>query len=220
MIGYYNYTVVLTFLSALSGTAGTILCLMGIIPPWVGMFFLMFSAVCDSFDGTVARTRKNRTRREQCFGVQIDSLADLVSFGVLPACLGMANLPKSDGAESASILWLGAGLVLSLAFMLAALIRLGFFNALEEERFRTDSSERNCYVGLPTTCVALIFPAAMILQKLSGTNLSWLYLAALLAVAGLFVCRLEIPKPGIRGVLALMGLGLVEFIALVGLHCR
>ena len=219
MIGFYNYTVILTFLSALSGTAGSILCLMGIIPPHVGMFFLMFSAVCDSFDGTVARTRKGRTRREQCFGVQIDSLADLVSFGVLPACLGMANLPKAAGAEAASPVWLWAGLALSLAFMLAALIRLAFFNTLEEERSRTNADDRKCYVGLPTTCVALIFPAVLILQSLSGTNLSWLYLAALLAVSYLFVCRLEIPKPGIRGVLALMGLGLVEFVALVALYC-
>ena len=216
MIGFYNYTVILTFLSLLSGTAGSFLCLSGVASPAVGMLFLMFSGVCDSFDGTVARTKKNRSRREQCFGVQIDSLADLMSFGMLPASVGVAllfsGLPQGEAALTPVRVLL---LVVALAFVLAALIRLAFFNVLEEERDRTRTGERKVYVGLPTTSVALIFPGVLLLQHLVKVDLTWLYFAGLAAVAWLFVCKLEIPKPGTKGILALIGLGLVEFVVML-----
>ena len=87
MIGFYDYTVILTYLSILSGTTGIILCLNGIGHPYLGMFFLLFSGLCDTFDGKVARTKKNRTEKMKKFGIQIDSLSDLIAFGVLPACI-------------------------------------------------------------------------------------------------------------------------------------
>ena len=81
MIGFYDYTVILTYLSILSGTTGIILCLNGIGHPYLGMFFLLFSGLCDTFDGKVARTKKNRTEKMKKFGIQIDSLSDLIAFG-------------------------------------------------------------------------------------------------------------------------------------------
>ena len=74
MIGFYDYTVILTYLSILSGTTGIILCLNGIGHPFLGMFFLLFSGLCDTFDGKVARSKKNRTEQMKKFGIQIDSL--------------------------------------------------------------------------------------------------------------------------------------------------
>ena len=41
------------------------------------------------FDGVVAKTKKNRTQKEKSYGIQIDSLADLVSFCVLPTIIGV-----------------------------------------------------------------------------------------------------------------------------------
>ena len=101
MIGFYDYTVILTYLSILSGTTGIILCLNGIGHPYLGMFFLLFSGLCDTFDGKVARTKKNRTEKMKKFGIQIDSLSDLIAFGVLPACIGIAlayfNVMEEEG---------------------------------------------------------------------------------------------------------------------------
>ena len=54
MIGFYDYTVILTYLSLLSGTTGIMLCLNGVGHPYLGMFFLLFSGLCDTFDGKVA----------------------------------------------------------------------------------------------------------------------------------------------------------------------
>ena len=48
---------------------------------------LMVSGFCDLFDGSIARTKK-RTESEMKFGIQIDSLADMICFGVLPVQSG------------------------------------------------------------------------------------------------------------------------------------
>ena len=72
MIGFYNYTVILTYVGMLSG-------FMGIVSAWSGnlkmaLLCLIFAGVCDMFDGKIASTMK-RTKQEKRFGVQIDSLA-------------------------------------------------------------------------------------------------------------------------------------------------
>ena len=90
MLGFYDYTVWLTYLSLLSAVAGICISLHAAGHPYLGVFFLMLSGLCDAFDGRVARTKKDRSPAEKAFGIQIDSLADLVAFGVLPACMGGA----------------------------------------------------------------------------------------------------------------------------------
>lgn len=64
MIGYYNYTVILTYLSLLSASIGTIVTISGHGHPYFGIFFLLFCGLCDAFDGKVARHKKNRTESE------------------------------------------------------------------------------------------------------------------------------------------------------------
>lgn len=53
---------------------------------------LMISGLCDMFDGPVARL-KNRTTSEESYGVQIDALADIISFGIFPVVIGYASGP-------------------------------------------------------------------------------------------------------------------------------
>lgn len=112
MIGFYDYTVILTYLSILSGTTGIILCLNGVGHPYLGMFFLLFSGLCDTFDGKVARSKKDRTEQMKKFGIQIDSLSDLIAFGVLPACIGIAMMTEVAGSEkvlNAELVLIAAG---------------------------------------------------------------------------------------------------------------
>ena len=95
MIGIFDYTVILTYLSLLSAGTGIIVSLHGNGHPYWGVFFLLICGICDLFDGKVARTKKNRTEMERNFGIQIDSLSDMVAFGVLPACIGVSLLWNS-----------------------------------------------------------------------------------------------------------------------------
>ena len=80
MIGFYSYTVILTYLSLVFAMVGIHLSVIGAYQ-W-SFICLMMCGVCDTFDGMVARSKKNRTEEEKKFGIQIDSLCDLISFGV------------------------------------------------------------------------------------------------------------------------------------------
>ena len=100
-LGFYNYTVWLTYFSLVSGILGIIVLLSGGGHPYLGTFFLLFLGLCDAYDGKVARMKKVRIEEEKAFGIQIDFLADMVAFGVLPACIGelclaSPNLEHSD----------------------------------------------------------------------------------------------------------------------------
>ena len=70
MIGFWNYTMILTYMSLLSAVAGIIVSLHDTGHPYMGMFFLLICGLCDTFDGRVARTKKNRTPLEKEFGVK------------------------------------------------------------------------------------------------------------------------------------------------------
>ena len=81
-IGYYGYWVWLTYLSVATSFTGVTFALRG--KPDAAVVCLILSGICDMFDGTVARTAK-RNDMQKAYGIQIDSLADVMSFGLLPA---------------------------------------------------------------------------------------------------------------------------------------
>ena len=80
MLGVYDYTVVLTYVSVLISMGGMLFSVNGY--PRMAIVCLALSGFCDMFDGKIARTKKNRTEVEKKFGIQIDSLADIICFGV------------------------------------------------------------------------------------------------------------------------------------------
>jgi len=145
MIGFYDYTVILTYLSPLSAVGGMALAMTG-HPIWATMC-LLFCGLCDMFDGMVARTKKNRTAEEKAFGIQIDSLSDVIAFGVLPAVIVLTLCRGCWYAYAVAPL-----------YVLAGLIRLAYYNVTEEMRAKETDEVRKDYSGLPITSAALIFP--------------------------------------------------------------
>lgn len=121
MLGFYDYTVVLTYISLAISVVGMTRALEGDFK--VAILCLALSGLCDMFDGKIARTKKNRTDDEKKFGIQIDSLCDVVCFGVFPSmicyCLGMNHIP---------------GIIILSLYCVASVIRLGYFNVMEEKR--------------------------------------------------------------------------------------
>lgn len=224
MIGFYDYTVVLTYLSLLSAGAGIVIALSGGGHPYIGCFFLLFCGLCDAFDGKVARTKRGRTKMEQNFGIQIDSLSDIVAFGVLPACIGAAVIRTSPQLQVAvrdhAVSWqMGLGAFLMHAvlvlYILAALIRLAYFNVTEEERQSKEDGTRKYYTGLPVTAASLIFPAVMLFQYILPADISLVYLAIIVLTGFLFLFRFQVRKPGTRGILIMVALGALEFALLL-----
>ncbi len=223
MIGFYNYTVILTYLSLVSAASGIIISLGGTGHPYIGTFFLLACGLFDSFDGMVARTKHDRTDLEKGFGIQIDSLSDLVAFGVLPMCIGSAMIRTSPVAHNLFfpdhftfyrvVYWIIIALM--VLYVLAAMIRLAYFNVTEEERQKTEGGKRKEYLGLPVTSAALIFPSVMLLQYITTIDITLVYFPVILITGLLFILPIRIPKPGLRGTLILIGIGFLEFLLMI-----
>jgi len=224
MIGVYDYTVILTYLSLISGMIGIIIAVTGAGHPEIGIFFLMVSGILDAFDGKVARTKKDRTEIEKNFGVQIDSLADLICFGVLPALIGLAQLRISgifteivkrkdyDGSFPMLIILI----VIAVFYVLAALIRLAYFNSTSD--IRSEEAKKTgvtYYLGLPVTSSALIFPLVMVLHFISKWDLTIIYFLVMFLVALAFVANIRVRKPGNKGLAVIIVIGVAEFIAAI-----
>lgn len=218
MIGIYNYTVWLTYLSFLSASVGIIVTFTQ-SKPLYGVIFLLFSGLCDAFDGKVASTKKDRTEFEKKYGIQIDSLSDVVAFGVLPAAIGVeifntsSFISKIQAVGGIKEFIASALIFISIAmYMLAAKIRLAYFNVSEEERQKTETGARSHYKGLPVTSAALVFPVIFFLQKQAETAFIIVYFAVMVLMSFLFLVKIKIKKPGFKGVLLLTVIGLIEFL--------
>ena len=183
MLGIYNYTVILTYLGMLSGFAGILFAFEGQL--WVALGCLIFSGVCDMFDGKVASTKKERTRSEKRFGIQIDSLSDLVCFGVLPSVI-----VYSLGGSKLRVVACGV-------YVLCALIRLAWFNVDEESRQDFDTGRRKVYLGLPVTSAAGVFPLLIGIGTLRHWPLHIMAPLTLLLVAAAFLTPFSIRKPSL-----------------------
>lgn len=201
ILGYYDYTVLLTYIGMIIGVAGLTFVMDGKFSGAV--FCLMIAGVCDMFDGTVAST-KERNDHEKKFGIQIDSLSDLICFGVLPGIF----VYKFSGESR-------LGMVISAGYILCALIRLAYFNVCEEDRQRSEEGSRKYYQGLPVTSAALVLPAAYLI-----TDVKYIFISLIAVMGILFLSPLRIKKPkalgktimGIAGVaeLFILVLGVVE----------
>lgn len=200
MIGFYDYTVILTYLGFASGMLGIYLSITG--RPFAAIICLMFSGLCDMFDGKVARTKKKRTVEERNFGVQLDSLSDLVCFGVLPAMIGY-----SLGIKETYLV------PLLIFYPLAALIRLAYFNMLEVIRNSTTPVKQ--YTGLPVTSAALIFPFLYIFKKFIGCYFPYVYAGLLLLVGILFITKIKIKKPGVKMMILFIIIGVIEVLLII-----
>lgn len=192
LAGYYGYWVVLTYLSVGLSFFGMFFALRGNDYITHAIVCLMLAGVCDTFDGKVASTKKRDTRQKN-YGIQIDAMADLISFGVFPAVIGLALWLNNDNTFG----WFGA--VIAAVFALAALIRLAHFNVNELES-QSKNECRKSFEGLPSTTAALIIPLVFSVCNIlvyNGINAPFyfVYGITLIVIAMLFVLRFPFPKP-------------------------
>ena len=182
LIGVYDYTVILTYLSLVSAFMGMILASRGACG--AAVLCLIGSGICDAFDGTVARSKKNRTEDEKAFGIQLDSLCDVISFGVFPAfvcyMLGMKR---------------PVGLLILALYCVCAVIRLAFFNVLEAKRQQVEGGSNKYYRGLPVTSISMLFPLVyLLIYVLPGAWFVGVLHVMLGVTAFLFVLDVPIKK--------------------------
>lgn len=191
LIGVYDYTVVLTYMSLLSALTGMIQTAKGHFT--AAVLCIMVSGLLDAFDGPVARTKKNRTEDEKGFGIQLDSLCDVISFGVVPAFL--CYRLGADGI---------LGHILVFLYILCALIRLAFFNVLETKRQAKEGGSGKIYRGLPVTTIAIILPVIYMLKFIMDIPGFTAVVHVMLAVVSLlFVLDFQVRKPNWARLLSL-----------------
>lgn len=204
MIGFYDYTVVATYLSLLFGLGGIYAAAEGYLLS--ASVCLLLAGLLDAFDGRIARTKKNRSDAQKRFGIQIDSLNDLVCFGVLPAAIGAA---------------LGEGQVWLLTtmsfFTLTALIRLAYFNVMEEERQDKTNEARRYYQGMPVTSAAFVMPLFYLAALYLKLDVTVVYALGAFVLAVLFIAPVRVKKLHLSGIIAMTLLGLGELWALIAL---
>lgn len=146
---------------------------------------LALSGLCDMFDGKIARSKKNRTDDEKLFGIQIDSLCDVICFGMFPAMI--CFLIGVRGPLGA--LFVGY-------YCVCSVIRLAYFNVLETRRQAEEDGVNKYYHGLPITSMAIILPVIFLLQSFLPEIVFIIILNFVLCIVGtLFIVDFKLRKP-------------------------
>lgn len=197
MIGKWNKSVIATYVGMLLAVASIFLLMSGFYK--AAMMCFMGAGICDLFDGTIARMCK-RTEEEKNFGIQLDSLVDVVSFIVLPVVL----LVKLAGFT-----WYAA--VAAVLYSVFGIARLAYFNVCQEENEDKDSPIKY-YTGMPVTYAALVFPLVYLLHLFFNTEVTALFMCiAMEIMAVLFILKIKFIKPGKKGYIFLMLLAIALF---------
>jgi CDP-diacylglycerol---serine O-phosphatidyltransferase len=113
--------------------------------PEAGAWFVWASCAFDFLDGFAARALKSTSP----IGKELDSLADVVSFGVLPAVV-MYEMLSSVSASSV---------------LPYAAFALTVFSALRLAKFNIDENQKDIFIGLPTPANALFITALPLLES-------------------------------------------------------
>jgi CDP-diacylglycerol---serine O-phosphatidyltransferase len=139
--------------------------------------------ICDGLDGRVARMSRSASQ----FGVELDSLADVVAFGAAPAALVYSWALRSLGAVAAVVCGL---------YVVSAALRLARFNV------QAGSVDKRRFVGLPVpgaaAMIAGIVLAYSYFELNSPRTLTVIMTPLTLALAGLMVSR--VPYPSFKGI--------------------
>ena len=199
MIRAYTLADLFTLANASCGTLSIFLCLGYIADDrtaelWAAFVLPIFALIFDALDGYVARLNK---RRQSLLGADLDSLADIVSFGVAPAVLGFTLGLR------------GFWDVLCLTyFVCCGISRLARFNVTSASMTNQATGKVKYFEGtpIPTSVVLVILLAIVYRLGLTGENFLWGHwvlldrvfhpFAILFAVSGsLMISTIKVPKP-------------------------
>jgi len=199
MLRSYTPADVLTLANASCGTLSLFACLSYIADDrsrevWAAFVLPLFALLFDALDGYVAR---RDARRQSRLGADLDSLADIVSFGVAPAVLGYTLGLRG--------LW---DVVALTFFVCCGISRLARFNATAADLTDADTGKVRYFEGtpIPTSILLVVLLAALYYFGLVGTQFlggHWVVagkgfhpFSILFLVSGsLMISTVKVPKP-------------------------
>ena len=160
--------------------------------------FVAVAAVADFFDGFVARA----LRVSSPIGKDLDSLADMVSFGVVPgAVMYRLMLETLSAGQQGLQFMVGVGVgvgnwLVSVVIYFPFLISI--FSALRLAKFNNDTRQTNSFIGLPTPACTLVVASLPLILAYDDFGLSriilnpWLLLGLTVLLSGLLVAELPL----------------------------
>jgi CDP-diacylglycerol--serine O-phosphatidyltransferase len=157
MLRSYTLADLLTIGNAACGTIAIFLCLDYLATGarqflWLSFLLLPIALVCDFFDGYVARLKSSR---QSALGADLDSLADIISFGVAPAVLGF-TLGMRGGWD----------MLILTYFVVCGVSRLARFNVTAVALTQADTGKVKYFEGTPIpTSVVLVGVLAVAFQQ-------------------------------------------------------
>ena len=137
----------ITCCNLLSGCVASVYAFLGVYP--LAFTFIIAGAVFDFFDGLSARALKVSSS----IGKELDSLADVITFGFAPATMVFSWLRECADAYLDMLIAFAMPFV---AFLLVA------FSALRLAKFNVDERQTSSFIGLPTPANALFWGALVI----------------------------------------------------------
>ncbi|MFD2037652.1 CDP-diacylglycerol--serine O-phosphatidyltransferase [Belliella marina] len=164
----------ITSLNLLSGMIGIYFVLSEKIE--FGAYFIILAAIFDFLDGFVARILKVHSE----IGKQLDSLADLVTFGVLPSFIVFQWVKELSDSE----------------FLPFVALLIGIFSALRLAKFNVDTRQSDRFIGVPTPANALLISTLpFFVSKFPeiGSHIAQPAVLLAIAVAMSFLLVAEIP---------------------------
>lgn len=190
IIGYWNKSVILTYLGITFSVIGTIILLLNNNLK-LSLTCLTLAGICDMFDGTVARLCK-RTEQEKQFGVQIDSLADVVCSLVFPVIIYIHSAEINTSVRH-TINYSIVTYIIASMYIICGVSRLAWFNI----HTANPNEKVNYYSGMPVTYIAMVLPITHIIGfQFNLCNLT--YHITMLITAILFIANFKLKKPGLK----------------------
>jgi len=154
-------------------------------------YFILAAIVCDMLDGTVARLTKSTSE----FGKELDSLCDLVSFGVAPAVLIYHAYWFEEQLAGTAVGRTGS--MMAIVFVVCAALRLARFNVWQ-------AGKRDSFTGLPTPAAGATVAAFVLFMNYFEWRVAFYMLGPLTVVlAFLMVSNVHYPKDRAKRVFVL-----------------
>lgn len=149
-------------------------------------YWIFAAIVMDMLDGSVARVTKSASE----FGKQLDSLCDVVSFGVAPAVLiYQVYLPEEQNAVSR------VGAVMAIIYAICTALRLARFNVFQAEI-------REYFIGLPSPAAAATIASFVLFTQYFELKVAfWVFGPLTLLIAYLMVSTFQYPKNKMKAML-------------------
>ncbi len=179
--GVFLAPATITSIGLLSGFYSTISSIAGHFE--LAAVMIMVAFICDGLDGRIARLSRTSSQ----FGIEYDSLSDVVAFGMAPAVLAYTWALRPIG---------GLGVAVSGLFVVCAALRLARFNV------QTGSVDKRRFVGLPVPGAAALIAGITLAYSYfefeSPRALCTVMVPITLALAGLMISR--VPYPSFKGI--------------------